>query len=204
MQVQGLVLNSINMRSVKHGGKKTYKYRSRKTVSKKENKKLKKKSKNVNVQNEIVSSEWSSDKTVKQNLESMGLAYDPNRIMGLSLNEPTTADMETEEVGNLEQATTLGSVKEQRKNADKKSVANQLEQAAVVAVKKQKKNREAHLSKDDVGFCMRMTERHGLEFEAMARSSDNIWQYTAKQIQRKVSTFKKSSAYKKAEKDMET
>lgn len=59
------------------------------------------------------------------------------------------------------------------------------------------------LMQKDVQFCSEMIRRHGDDYNAMARDHLNIYQDTAKQIERKIATFKRSKIYKKLVEDEE-
>ncbi|KAI1721585.1 ribosome biogenesis protein nop16 domain-containing protein [Ditylenchus destructor] len=190
------------MRSVKHGGKKTYKHRNAKSASKKDNKRFKKRQKAA-VQNKILEENWSARKTVQQNIQGMGLAYDPNKLIGLSIKDAVVDEMEIEDLSVAKAAGSVGKQKKPRNVPGK--VVNQIESAAENATKEQQQKREHRISKDDVKFCSKMIDKHGLNYKAMARDSENIWQHTPKQIQRKIETFKKSSIFKNTEPvEMET
>ncbi|KAI1728968.1 ribosome biogenesis protein nop16 domain-containing protein [Ditylenchus destructor] len=183
------------MRSVKHGGKKAYKHRNAKSASRKDNKRFKKRQK-ATVQNKILEENWSDRKTVQQNIQDMGLAYDPNKLIGLSISQNA---VENEmEVEDLSVARAAGSVGRQKRNIPGK-IVDQIESAAENATKEQQQKSEHRISKDDVKFCSRMIEKHGLNYKAMARDSENIWQHSPKQIQRKIKAFKKSSVFKNTE-----
>ena len=78
------------------------------------------------------------------------------------------------------------------------------------ALEKQAKEKEEYVRKrrtgpilmqKDVKFCSEMIRRHGDDYEAMARDHLNIYQDTAKQIERKIATFKRSKVYKQLAED---
>jgi uncharacterized protein (DUF305 family) len=85
----------------------------------------------------------------------------------------------------------------QVKTKKAKAYAKVLEKQAKEATAKQAAERPpARLSATDIQFCERLIQKHGLDYEAMARDHENIFQNTAKQLERKIKTFQRSTAYK--------
>uniref|UniRef100_A0A914V5G1 Nucleolar protein 16 n=1 Tax=Plectus sambesii TaxID=2011161 RepID=A0A914V5G1_9BILA len=76
-----------------------------------------------------------------------------------------------------------------------KPVIAALEKAAAEEEARQKKERMYRLLPQDILFCTRMMETHTDDFEAMARDSRNVYQDTAKQIQRKIRIFRESPQF---------
>uniref|UniRef100_A0A914DYJ0 Nucleolar protein 16 n=1 Tax=Acrobeloides nanus TaxID=290746 RepID=A0A914DYJ0_9BILA len=74
-----------------------------------------------------------------------------------------------------------------------KSVQKQVEAVAKQAGSKPSKKELKHkLLQQDKDFCTYMINKHGEDYEAMARDSKNISQNTPKQLERKISVFKRS------------
>lgn len=181
-------------------------YRFKTSAAKRQNKKLKKTRK---VGCEVIDNAWNKNRTTRQNLASMGLAYDPNEAIGMYPEE----SMEVDGM-NLGKAKISGSVNRQQREAGKKkgqkkgqnkgkreAAANQvlknLEQIAIVetnevAEQKKRKREKAKLHDNDVDFCEKMISKHGEDYDAMARDPSNIWQDTSRQIERKLAIYKRS------------
>lgn len=90
-------------------------------------------------------------------------------------------------------------------------MAKKLEAEAKAQAEKQAARPPHRLKEPEVLFCTKMIQKHGDDFEvgcgngcelgvqAMARDHENVYQNTAKQIERKVKLFMKSDAFKPAE-----
>uniref|UniRef100_A0A1I7YLD0 Nucleolar protein 16 n=1 Tax=Steinernema glaseri TaxID=37863 RepID=A0A1I7YLD0_9BILA len=174
-------------RSVRHGGKKTPVYRDLKNYRSKKLKALKKK-KEAKTTCKAVSEAWDKSSTMKKNLESMGLTYNVNNLIGLPKTNIVTGNTEDVEMMSLEEA---------KKQSTK--VVSQLEGEKKKQMKAVSKRPEfKRLLPRDVEFCNKMIEAHGLDFEAMARDPLNLNQLTAKQIERRINTFKRSFRFTEA------
>ncbi|KAK0417529.1 hypothetical protein QR680_013062 [Steinernema hermaphroditum] len=171
-------------RSVKHGGKRAPVYRDLKNFRSKNVKKLKKK-RDAKTSCTAVAEAWDKSATMKANLESMGLTYNVNKLIGLPKANIITGEVDVE----------MMSLDDAKKQSTK----------VVVQIESDLKKKMASVSKRpeykrllprDVEFCNRMIEAHGLDFEAMARDPVNVNQLTAKQIERRINTFKRSFRFK--------
>lgn len=201
-------INFQKMRSVKHGGKKGMRYRYKSAAIKRQNKNQKKKMRKI-AGCQTIDNAWKTRLTTRQNLAAMGLAYDPNEVIGM--NDGSTI-MEVDEL-DLNEAKFYGSVrnqkarnKERRKTAgiegnktDGKTsqVLKELEQIALVeanALVQQTKQRKlkAKLLQNDISFCEKMIAIHGSDYEAMSRDPANIWQNTPRQIEQKINVYHRS------------
>ena len=82
-----------------------------------------------------------------------------------------------------------------------------IDEANQVEEQKKRRREKAKLLPNDVKFCEQMIAKHGADYEvfcanhldlfcfkAMARDPLNIWQNTARQIERKIAVFKKSQS----------
>jgi len=190
-------------RSVKHGGKKVYKFKNLKNAAKAKKKSVTKK-RNVVAACEQMAQEWDKTKTMKQNLDSMGLAYDANKTISFQTKKPGVIEIEEMDV---EEIRAQGSVKDQKKKLAHKTVVEKdsakservisaLEEAIVEETKKQKVGQRHRLQPRDIEFCSHMIKTHGDDFEAMSRDSKNLFQESSGQIARKIRTFKNTSHYK--------
>uniref|UniRef100_A0A915CKB1 Nucleolar protein 16 n=1 Tax=Parascaris univalens TaxID=6257 RepID=A0A915CKB1_PARUN len=194
-------------RSVKHGGKKvTRPSKNKKNASTAKKKALKRRKLAAKCASKTILKEWAKDKTLKQNLESMGLVYDANKAIPIrSGMDNASGDGEEMEV---EEANARGSVKEQKDRLLKMKyggpsvdgvkaarVIRALEREARMEEKRMSKGRRYRLLQQDIDFCVYMMQRHGEDYESMARDAKNLYQDTPKQIQRKIRIFKQSAEY---------
>uniref|UniRef100_A0A915Q7C0 Nucleolar protein 16 n=1 Tax=Setaria digitata TaxID=48799 RepID=A0A915Q7C0_9BILA len=191
------------MRSVKHGRK-----RSRRSVNYNKNlavakKKALKRRKSLNGMTcKQMCAAWDKNATVRQNMKSMGLAYDSNKLF--PLRRAISKNCEEMEVGKVKLRGTIESQctksREIKKNINKTKVTQviaALEKEVKEEEEKQKKGRRYRLLARDIEFCLYMIERHGNDYEEMSRDAKNIYQDTSKQIQRKIRIFKQSPEYSK-------
>ncbi|KAL3106835.1 hypothetical protein niasHT_010750 [Heterodera trifolii] len=200
------------MRSVKHGGKKGMRFRYKLSAVKRQNKKQKKKQRNV-AGCSLIKKAWQTQLSSRQNLSAMGLVYDPNEALKKNPEFAMEMDQSEIEVIGLSEAKSLGSVKEQKKatkskkafpklnksEAESSKVVLELQQIALegaqqMAEQKQRKRERAKLQQSDIEFCQKMLQRHGENYEGMSRDPLNIWQNTPRQIERKIGVYKRSIA----------
>ncbi|CAD5232568.1 unnamed protein product [Bursaphelenchus xylophilus] len=136
---------------------------------------------------------WDSKKSVRQNLKAAGLVFNPNEVVPI---EKKKKDIVVDMV-DLDAVSSLASLQEQKVRSKKaKGLAKKIEADAKAATAKQSNRPPPRLRQPELEFCTKMIQKHGVDFEAMARDHENIYQNTAKQIQRKIELFKKSQAYK--------
>lgn len=138
---------------------------------------------------EILKSHWDSSKTVKQNLKTMGVAFDPN--------DPVKAGFMKKQKKNLE------SSGDEEMTVDTKptEAVLELEDEASMGIKK-----ERHTSPGEAKFILSLSQDFGTNYKAMVKDKRNYMQHTAKQLKRKFEAFFESSYYKKyteKEKDQE-
>ncbi|KAG8194924.1 hypothetical protein JTE90_021385 [Oedothorax gibbosus] len=104
---------------------------------------------------------WNSKKSYRKNMEEMGLAADPNKSMPIR------------------------DFNEEKKKPVKMEVIDEL-----VAEATAPKPRTMKLPTEPMKFCVYMIEKHGEDFQAMARDPKNYYQLTPAQIRKKVNKFK--------------
>ncbi|KAF7638858.1 hypothetical protein Mgra_00001667 [Meloidogyne graminicola] len=171
------------MRSVKHGRKKSVRYRYNTSAAKRQHTKYKKMRKFKGCQ--ALENAWKDSLTTRQNLSSIGIAYDPNEAMEVDSN--------------------LNPFKKQKNNKnDTNQILNELEQIAIDEAnesdkQKKRKKQKSNLHPNDRDFCEKMISKHGENYQAMSRDPLNIWQHTPKQIERKIIGYKKSLGNEKME-----
>uniref|UniRef100_A0A0N5AYQ6 Nucleolar protein 16 n=1 Tax=Syphacia muris TaxID=451379 RepID=A0A0N5AYQ6_9BILA len=189
-------------RSVKHGGKKKKRYVKKVNLTNARRRSLKKK-KNATTYCEEIASGWKKNKTIKQNLESMGLIYDVNKALNLLPKSNDDVDvMDVEEAaaaGNIDEQLNGKSKLEKRQTASKNgdsSVVAKLEKVVADATIRNKQGRKFYLMPKDIDFCVHLIKRYGDDYEAMSRDPKNIYQNTPQQIQRKIRIFKRSPEYR--------
>ncbi|TKR68476.1 hypothetical protein L596_024456 [Steinernema carpocapsae] len=170
-------------RSVKHGGKKKSAYRNLKNFRAKKLKSHKKK-KEANTSCKAVADAWNKSETMKANLKNMGLSDDVNQLISLPKANLVTGETIDVEMMSLDEA---------KKIQKPTKVVSQIEKEQQSKTAKNSKRPEfKRLLPRDVEFCNNMIAAHGLDFEAMARDHNNLNQLTAKQIERRINTFKRS------------
>ncbi|GMT10832.1 hypothetical protein PFISCL1PPCAC_2129 [Pristionchus fissidentatus] len=196
-------------RSVKHGGKKRTQFRALKNSSKAKNIAKKKKNK-VKTECVQLASAWNHDKTVKENMTAMGLAYNPNTVTPMVATKKSKAVAEVEMVDVSEIAKINADQKKKFKKKGKKSdptelevkaanVVSELEKAADKEAKDQKVGREFRLQERDIEFCVYMHEKHKDDYKAMSLDPRNQWQETPKQLEKKIRIYKNSPHFKAIE-----
>ena len=123
-------------------------------------------------------SQWDDHKTVKQNLQDMGLAYDPNKILSV----PSTRN--NLGLPSLE----LMDIDHKPSSKKGKKLVDDLQEDAEKSSKKKKKT-PIKLGTEVSKFVVYMMEKHGDDFEAMQRDKKNIYQYSAGQIKGLIKKF---------------
>jgi len=137
----------------------------------KNRKKTWKKSKKMpSINCEAIQSAWDKRKSLKKNMEEMGLMADPNKVVKHVQPQVNSLD------GDQETTTTT---------AAKDYVMKAIEAEANIPAAKTNK-----LSELDVIFCTYLMDKHGEDYKAMARDRKNHYQETPKQIKKKINMFK--------------
>jgi len=132
-----------------------------------------------------IQKEWDAKQSAKSNLESIGLAYDINKIM----KPPSTKEqLKKLATGGEEKEDVI--MKEVAEVEAKTKVARDLEAEASAATEEAKKRKALRLSQPEIRYCIYMIEKYGEDYEKMARDRKNVFQDTPAQIRRKLDTFK--------------
>uniref|UniRef100_A0A5S6QPR4 Nucleolar protein 16 n=1 Tax=Trichuris muris TaxID=70415 RepID=A0A5S6QPR4_TRIMR len=177
-------------RSVRRGGKKNKrsKFRYRKNTLKARYKRTKRARSTMCSE---LNAFWNHARSVQKNMTSAGLVYDVNKHFG-SLS--TTESLKRN---------SFGEVACKSKESTKTPVVEALEKAASVRPPKR-----LRLSKGELTFIVSMIEKHGSDYIAMARDSQNIFQLTPSKLRHRVEQFKQITiqynAYLKAKSEVES
>ncbi|CAH8475905.1 unnamed protein product [Schistosoma turkestanicum] len=169
------------------GKKHTFSYsRNRKRLGKKQKAKLK-------IRNPIIDSAWKYGLSVKSNFHRLGLAYDANEVLGIHDDQVISTD--NNQYADKD-AVTQSTIRPKKKT----NVVKALEELT-----KQKKQKPVFVSGDDQLFCIYNLEMYAEnDFESMSRDPKNVYQLTAKQIERLINKFKQTTGFQKYLKDKQS
>ncbi|KAL9983242.1 hypothetical protein ACROYT_G005386 [Oculina patagonica] len=135
--------------------------------------KRKKKDKKVKVLNQTLRQNWDQKKTLKQNLQKLGLAFDANAAVPISKRKVK---------GHKSQG-----VEEMEVDKEPTTVVKEFEQMAASEVKG-----ERHISPGEAQFLWQLIQDHGNNYKDMARDKRNCYQHTPNQLKRKCEAFLRS------------
>lgn len=159
-------------------GKPTKQHRKRKFNYDKNRKKQWLKSKKMpTIECKQIKNAWDSTRSVKENMQQMGLATDPNKTLKI----PKTKDSFVTSIPGSSKKTE----EKQEVTPVKQHVALELEAEANIPQK-----RRLRLSEPETRYCIYMMEKYGEDYKAMARDLKNYYQDTPKQIKNKIKAFK--------------
>ena len=151
--------------------------RNRKRIKKTQEKHRKDK---IKVDNDVMKELWNPKESIKTNLESMGVAFDANKV----LDKKSTKQQFIEKI----QDQNPNEIPPQEIASKKSSeVVKRLEAEALEAEANKKAN--FRFTGEQVKWITYCLDKHGDDFKAMARDPKNIWQETPKQIRQKVLKF---------------
>ena len=151
--------------------------RNRKRIKKTQEKHRKDK---IKVDNDVMKELWNPKESIKTNLESMGVAFDANKV----LDKKSTKQQFIEKI----QDQNPNNIPPQEITSKKSSeVVKRLEAEALEAEANKKAN--FRFTGEQVKWITYCLDKHGDDFKAMARDPKNIWQETPKQIRQKVLKF---------------
>ena len=151
--------------------------RNRKRIKKTQEKHRKDK---IKVDNDVMKELWNPKESIKTNLESMGVAFDANKV----LDKKSTKQQFIEKI----QDQNPNKIPPQEIASKKSSeVVKRLEAEALEAEANKKAN--FRFTGEQVKWITYCLDKHGDDFKAMARDPKNIWQETPKQIRQKVLKF---------------
>eukprot|EP00794_Sanderia_malayensis_P005568 gene5568-6256_t len=136
----------------------------------------KRKSKVPVIQSTTIRDKWDAKRTVKQNLKSMGIAFDPNNPSMLHTKKRVGDKMQVD--------------------SEPTDVIKGFEKEAAMTSKS-----ERHISPGEAQFIMSLAKDYGTDYKAMAKDKRNFMQHTPKQLGRKCEAFFKSSYHEKCTKD---
>ncbi|KAK2558372.1 Nucleolar protein 16 [Acropora cervicornis] len=137
--------------------------------------KRKKKDKKLRVLNQTLQKHWNYKKSVRQNFKELGLASDPNTVVGFPGKKSAKQGEKTQE--------------DQEMEVDKEPtpLIQEFEEMAANELKT-----ERHIPPGEARVLWRFIQDHGDNYKGMAKDKRNYNQYTPKQLQRKCETFLKS------------
>lgn len=124
---------------------------------------------------------WESKKSIRQNLEEMGLSYDPNKTIKIPNNK---AKLKVSIASNKNEEWHEENITEKVKSV-KAHVAEELEKDA-----KAPRAKLFRLPNSQVEWITYLLDKYGDDFKAMARDRKNYYQETWKQIRAKIKRFK--------------
>ena len=152
--------------------------RNRKRIKKTQEKHRKDK---IKVDNDVIKELWNPKESIKTNLESMGVAFDANKV----LDKKSTKQQFIEKIQDENQVEKTAAVPALAVKSSE--VIKRLEAQALEAESNKKSN--FRFTGEQVKWITYCLDKHGDDFKAMARDPKNIWQETPKQIRQKVLKF---------------
>jgi len=145
-----------------------------------------------------VQAAWDPKQNAKANMDKIGLAYNINKLM----KPPSTKDelkkltkRNSKDVIMMEADSSKTKRSSEPKDVDevsaKSQVVEELEaEAAMLTEEGKKGGKKLRLSQPEIRYCIYMIEKHGDDYDRMARDHKNVYQDTPAQIRRKLETFK--------------
>ncbi|XP_067000986.1 nucleolar protein 16 [Anabrus simplex] len=131
--------------------------------------------KGPSIQCKEIKDAWTNKKSVRKNMEEMGLIYDPNTALKIpSTKELLHPEMKEQDEGKMDVD-----------GPSKNFVAEKLEAEA-----KAPRVRKFRLPKNEVQWLSYLIKKYGEDYKAMARDPKNHYQETWKQLRGKIKTFK--------------
>ncbi len=131
------------------------------------------KNENIKVNCESLKRHWDARKPVKANFDRLGLAADPNKTPSLKRQLVNKAKGQEQDAERPRRTT---------------KAVKQLEAEAEDAEDAKPKQR-FRFSKEEVKFLTHLLDKHGDDFDAMAKDPKNVFQLTPKQIRGKIVKF---------------
>ena len=151
--------------------------RNRKRIKKTQEKHQKDK---IKVNNDVIKDLWNPKESIKNNLESMGVAFDANKVVDKKSIKQQFIE-KLQEANPNEIPPPAIAVKKSSE------VVKRLE--AEVLEAETNKTPKFRFTGEQVKWITYCLDKHGDDFKAMARDPKNIWQETPKQIRQKVLKF---------------
>lgn len=125
---------------------------------------------------------WAKGKSIRNNMEEMGLAYDPNKV--LLIPNKKRELLESVDEMKMDDDSACENNQEER-IPSKIHVAEELEADA-----KAPRKRMFRLPKSHVEFITYMLDKYNEDYKAMVKDKKNIYQMTWRQIRAKINRFK--------------
>ncbi|CAF1409704.1 unnamed protein product [Adineta steineri] len=163
-----------------------------------------KKKREVHVRNfPLISSNWETKLSVPTNYHEFALAHDINKTFPISKTidminpkiverhikrkQEHLDDDDDDDEDNIPSIAMIdSSTKKKRRRPTKVHIRDELEKDANA-----ERVKSLRISDPERLFCIYMIEKHGTNYDAMARDHHNDYQLTARQLERKVEKFQK-------------
>jgi len=140
----------------------------------------------IKVTNDTIKASWDSSKPAKDNLDTMGLAYDPNRVVKHLTAKKKMVESLKENTGTAIHHTQTEVAPATDCSTATESVVRQLEEEVASIPRKS----SFRFPPEQVRFITYMMSKYGEDYKAMARDRRNEWQETPKQIKQKIVKFR--------------
>merc|ERR1711997_9566 len=132
---------------------------------------------NVKVGCKELRDNWDKTKSVKQNMEELGVAFDANTAMPIKSAKKDIVS----KISSVEGDSNSGTSK-----VTKPHVVESLEKESL---ENQPKKQNFRFSREQVRWISSMMDKHGQDYKAMARDAKNHFQETPNQIKGKILKF---------------
>jgi len=137
----------------------------------------------IKVTNDTIKASWDNSKPAKDNLDTMGLAYDPNKVVKHLTAKKKMVESLKENAGTAIHQTESPS---RDSSTATECVVRQLEEEVARIPRKS----SFRFPPEQVRFITYMMSKYGEDYKAMARDRRNEWQETPKQIKQKIVKFR--------------
>merc|ERR1712096_187937 len=121
----------------------------------------------------VLQSQWDKSKTLKQNLQSVGLAYNPNAKISLQNKKMGRKQTKQQDAMDVEAG--------KSGEATNTTVIEAFEKQAAEGINKVERN----IPPGEAQFLFSLINAHGSDYAKMARDKRNTYQHTANQLRRK-------------------
>jgi len=138
----------------------------------------------IKVTNDTIKASWDNSKPAKDNLDTMGLAYDPNKVVKHLTAKKKMVESLKENAGTAIHQTEVTPTSDSSTATE--CVVRQLEEEVASIPRKS----SFRFPPEQVRFITYMMSKYGEDYKAMARDRRNEWQETPKQIKQKIVKFR--------------